>query len=329
MENDGKCRRLGASARDVTRIVFAAWWFAWTTSAAEAAYTADGRKCMASFDIGDGVTKVSECVPFKESGALWCRAEDGAWGVCAELQREDAAGAEEVRNAALALADTKSSASAKSAAMKTLSRASTLSLRLFADQPIEIDGVEVENPIIKYLEMERRYNSAAAPKPSPPPVKSPTRSPPPSPSPSPSPPLILPTPAPASPPSRCAVRSNVRWESPQADGSYEYGMDVYAVLTSGASITSGWEIVFKFSSDDVTLYTNSAYGASVSIAYDPYGVRVFKLRDRGYDATMPLYSTRRVGFNTRARSRRALELSFVQINGERCDIVPSNDVARR
>ena len=97
-------------------------------------------------------------------------------------------------------------------------------------------------------------------------------------------------------------------------------MDVYVVLTSGADISNGWEILFKFSSPDVMLYSNSAYGASASIAYDSSGERMFRLRDRGYDGALALYSTRRIGFNTRARARRALNLSYIQINGEACDI---------
>jgi hypothetical protein len=47
---------------------------------------------------------------------------------------------------------------------------------------------------------------------------------------------------------------------------------------------------------------------------------MFRLRDRGYDGALTLYSTRRIGFNTRARARRALDLSYIQINGEVCDI---------
>ena len=98
-------------------------------------------------------------------------------------------------------------------------------------------------------------------------------------------------------------------------------MDVYVVLTSGAAIADGWEILFKFRAPGVTLYPNSVYGASASMAYDSRGTRMFRLRDRGYDGAVALYVTRRVGFNARARSRRAVDLSYLQINGESCDVV--------
>ena len=269
-------------------------------------YTADGRRCLDRFDVGgDGRTVVSACVPYRDTGVMWCRAEDGFWGACAENVEAavDVAEPNAIRRAAKTLGDPQATNAGKREAMELLDVTSTLVLRVLADEQFEIDGVVTENPLKTYLAARNQPLSAPSPPPSPPP-----------------PPPLPPPPSPPPPSSRCVARTNVRWQSPQADGSYEFGMDVYVVLTSGADISNGWEILFKFSSPDVMLYSNSAYGASASIAYDSSGERMFRLRDRGYDGALTLYSTRRIGFNTRARARRALDLSYIQINGEVCDI---------
>ena len=257
-------------------------------------YTADGRRCLDRFDVGgDGRTVVSACVPYRDTGVMWCRAEDGFWGACAENVEAmvDVAEPNAIRRAAKTLGDPQATNAGKREAMKLLDATSALVLRVLADEPFEIDGVVMDNPLGTYLAAQNQPSSVPLSAPSPPP-----------------------------PSSRCVARTNVRWQSPQADGSYEFGMDVYVVLTSGADISNGWEILFKFSSPDVMLYSNSAYGASASITYDSSGERMFRLRDRGYDGALTLYSTRRIGFNTRARARRALNLSYIQINGEACDI---------
>ena len=275
-------------------------------------YTADGRRCLDRFDVGgDGRTVVSACVPYRDTGVMWCRAEDGFWGACAENVEAmvDVAEPNAIRRAAKTLGDPQATNAGKREAMKLLDATSALVLRVLADEPFEIDGVVMDNPLGTYLAAQNQPSSVPLSAPSPPPP------PPPSPPPPPPPPLSPPPPS-----SRCVARTNVRWQSPQADGSYEFGMDVYVVLTSGADISNGWEILFKFSSPDVMLYSNSAYGASASITYDSSGERMFRLRDRGYDGALTLYSTRRIGFNTRARARRALNLSYIQINGEVCDI---------
>ena len=274
-------------------------------------YTADGRRCLDRFDVGgDGRTVVSACVPYRDTGVMWCRAEDGFWGACAENVEAmvDVAEPNAIRRAAKTLGDPQATNAGKREAMKLLDATSALVLRVLADEPFEIDGVVMDNPLGTYLAAQNQPSSVPLSAPSPPP--------PPPPSPPPPPPPLSPPP----PSSRCVARTNVRWQSPQADGSYEFGMDVYVGLTSGADISNGWEILFKFSSPDVMLYSNSAYGASASIAYDSSGERMFRLRDRGYDGALALYSTRRIGFNTRARARRALNLSYIQINGEVCDI---------
>jgi hypothetical protein len=275
-------------------------------------YTADGRRCLDRFDVGgDGRTVVSACVPYRDTGVMWCRAEDGFWGACAENVEAmvDVAEPNAIRRAAKTLGDPQATNAGKREAMKLLDATSALVLCVLADEPFEIDGVVMDNPLGTYLAAQNQPSSVPLSAPSPPPP------PPPSPPPPPPPPLSPPPPS-----SRCVARTNVRWQSPQADGSYEFGMDVYVVLTSGADISNGWEILFKFSSPDVMLYSNSAYGASASITYDSSGERMFRLRDRGYDGALTLYSTRRIGFNTRARARRALNLSYIQINGEACDI---------
>ena len=114
-------------------------------------------------------------------------------------------------------------------------------LRALALENIELaDGTLASpNPVATYL--ESRASETAAPSP-------PSSSPPPPPPP---PPMKRRRP-------RCAARTDVRWESPQSDGSKEFGMDVYVVLVSGDSITDGWRITFAFASDDVVLFPNSA-----------------------------------------------------------------------
>tara|TARA_B100001559_G_C16386632_1_gene569166 strand:- start:648 stop:959 length:312 start_codon:yes stop_codon:yes gene_type:complete len=102
-------------------------------------------------------------------------------------------------------------------------------------------------------------------------------------------------------------------------------MDVYVVLVSGDSITDGWRITFAFASDDVVLFPNSVYGADASVIYAPeYGGRAFRLRDRGYDATLERYATKRVGFNVRTKSNASgLRLTILEINGDACVIMES------
>ena len=87
----------------------------------------------------------------------------------------------------------------------------------------------------------------------------------------------------------------------------------------------GWRITFAFASDDVVLFPNSAYGADASVIYAPeYGGRAFRLRDRGYDATLERYATKRVGFNVRTKSNASgLRLTFLEINGDACVIMES------
>jgi hypothetical protein len=103
-------------------------------------------------------------------------------------------------------------------------------------------------------------------------------------------------------------------------------MDIYIVLASGESISGGWKILFKFARDGVVLYSSSAYGADARTMYTPEDGRVFELRDRGYDAYIALYSTKRIGFNVRTRSAQSLRLSTLAVNGEDCEIVSESSI---
>ena len=215
---------------------------------------------------------------------------------------------EEALRAAATLAREEASEEERGEARAVLDGASELMLRALALENIELaDGTLASpNPVATYL--ESRASETAAPSP-------PSSSPPPPPPP---PPMKRRRP-------RCAARTDVRWESPQSDGSKEFGMDVYVVLVSGDSITDGWRITFAFASDDVVLFPNSAYGADASVIYAPeYGGRAFRLRDRGYDATLERYATKRVGFNVRTKSNASgLRLTFLEINGDACVIMES------
>ena len=122
---------------------------------------------------------------------------------------------------------------------------------------------------------------------------------------------------------RCESRLSVRWESPQADGSSEFGLDIYTVLKSGRDILDGWNILIQFVSSDVAIDVKSAYGADVRTVATPNG-KMYQLRDRGYDASLSLYSTKRIGFNARTREgTRGLALSYVKMNGDQCSIILS------
>jgi len=235
-------------------------------------WTQDGRRCLNEFDIGGGVM-VKDCVPYKDTGVLWCRAEpDGFWGACAEYTSQDERAREEFGDRG----DFSSST-----------------------PPSSVTGGIGNTP--SYPETRL---SPPPPLPSPPP-------PPPSPR-----RLREPQTTP-----RCVARSNIRWESPQPDGTSEYGMDIYIVLSSGRDIDKGWNVVFNFESDDVALYSGSAYGATARTVRQRDG-RVFELRDRGYDAYISLYSTKRIGFNVRTRSgKRGLSLSNLTLNRETCRVV--------
>ena len=250
-------------------------------------FTKDGRRCDAR-----------GCAAFGETGTAWCVAEeDGKWGACADAFSSSERGRvvwEEALRAAATLAREEASEEERGEARAALDDASELMLRALALENIELaDGTLASpNPVATYL--ESRASETA-----PPPMK--RRRP------------------------RCAARTDVRWESPQSDGSKEFGMDVYVVLVSGDSITDGWRITFAFASDDVVLFPNSAYGADASVIYAPeYGGRAFRLRDRGYDATLERYATKRVGFNVRTKSNASgLRLTFLEINGDACVIMES------
>lgn len=243
--------------------------FAGLAALAEAKWTQDGRRCLPEFDIGGGIM-VKDCVPYKDTGVLWCRAEpDGFWGACAEYSSRDERAREEFGDR-----DDFSSPT-----------------------PSSVTGVIGNTP----SRPETRVPPPPPPSPPPPP-----------------PPRRLREPQ-ATP--RCVARSNIRWESPQPDGTSEYGMDIYIVLSSGRDIDKGWNVVFNFESDDVALYSGSAYGATARTVRNRDG-RVFELRDRGYDAYISLYSTKRIGFNVRTRSgKRGLSLSNLTLNGETCRLV--------
>ena len=264
-------------------------------------FTKDGRRCDAR-----------GCAAFGETGTAWCVAEeDGKWGACADAFSSSERGRvvwEEALRAAATLAREEASEEERGEARAALDDASELMLRALALENIELaDGTLASpNPVATYL--ESRASETAAPSP-------PSSSPPPPPPP---PPMKRRRP-------RCAARTDVRWESPQSDGSKEFGMDVYVVLVSGDSITDGWRITFAFASDDVVLFPNSAYGADASVIYAPeYGGRAFRLRDRGYDATLERYATKRVGFNVRTKSNASgLRLTFLEINGDACVIMES------
>ena len=264
-------------------------------------FTKDGRRCDAR-----------GCAAFGETGTAWCVAEeDGKWGACADAFSSSVRGMvvrEEALRAAATLAREEASEEERGEARAALDDASELMLRALALENIELaDGTLASpNPVATYL--ESRASETAAPSP-------PSSSPPPPPPP---PPMKRRRP-------RCAARTDVRWESPQSDGSKEFGMDVYVVLVSGDSITDGWRITFAFASDDVVLFPNSAYGADASVIYAPeYGGRAFRLRDRGYDATLERYATKRVGFNVRTKSNASgLRLTFLEINGDACVIMES------
>ena len=286
---------------------------------AGATFTTDGRTCAFPKTLRDG-TEVRGCVPYGETGTTWCVAEeDGRWGACGDGRSSAREGVvrEEVMRAAAALAKGAGTSEEEAReARAVLDGASELMLRALALENIELaDGtVASPNPVVTYLE------SRGSKTPIPPP---PRVSPPPPP---PMPPPPMPPPAVKRRRPRCAARTDVRWESPQSDGSKEFGMDVYVVLVSGDSITGGWRITFAFESDDVVLYPNSAYGADASVIYAPeYGGRAFRLRDRGYDATLERFATKRVGFNVRAKSNASgLRLTFLEINGDACAIMESS-----
>ncbi len=259
-------------------------------------FTKDGRRCDAR-----------GCAAFGETGTAWCVAEeDGKWGACADAFSSSVRGRvvrEEALRAAATLAREEASEEERGEALAVLDGASELMLRALALENIELaDGTLASpNPVATYLESRASETAPSSP-----------------PSSSPPPPMKRRRP-------RCAARTDVRWESPQSDGSKEFGMDVYVVLVSGDSITDGWRITFAFASDDVVLYPNSAYGADASVIYAPeYGGRAFRLRDRGYDATLERYATKRVGFNVRAKSNASgLRLTFLEINGDACVIMES------
>jgi hypothetical protein len=297
-------------ARVVVRVVVAC--VVASVGGVGATFTTDGRTCAFPKTLRDG-TEVRGCVPYGETGTTWCVAEeDGRWGACGDGRSSAREGVvrEEVLRAAATLAKKGAGTSEEEAreARAVLDGASELMLRALALENIELaDGtVASPNPVVTYL--ESRGSKTPPPRASPP------------------------MPPPTPPPSvkrrrpRCAARTDVRWESPQSDGSKEFGMDVYVVLVSGDSITGGWRITFAFASDDVVLYPNSAYGADASVIYAPeYGGRAFRLRDRGYDATLERYATKRVGFNVRAKSNASgLRLSFLEINGDACAIMESS-----
>ena len=266
-------------------------------------FTKDGRRCDAR-----------GCAPFGETGTAWCVAEeDGKWGACADAFSSSVRGMvvrEEALRAAATLAREEASEEERGEARAVLDGASELMLRALALENIELaDGTLASpNPVATYLESRASETAPSSP---------PSSSPPPPPPPPP-PPMKRRRP-------RCAARTDVRWESPQSDGSKEFGMDVYVVLVSGDSITDGWRITFAFASDDVVLFPNSAYGADASVIYAPeYGGRAFRLRDRGYDATLERYATKRVGFNVRTKSNASgLRLTFLEINGDECVIMES------
>ena len=273
-------------------------------------FTKDGRRCDAR-----------GCAAFGETGTGWCVAEeDGKWGACADAFSSSVRGMvvrEEALRAAATLAREEASEEERGEALAVLDGASELMLRALALENIELaDGTLASpNPVATYLESRASETAPSSPPSSSPP---PPSSPPSSPPPPPPPPMKRRRP-------RCAARTDVRWESPQSDGSKEFGMDVYVVLVSGDSITDGWRITFAFASDDVVLFPNSAYGADASVIYAPeYGGRAFRLRDRGYDATLERYATKRVGFNVRTKSNASgLRLTFLEINGDACVIMES------
>ena len=102
-------------------------------------------------------------------------------------------------------------------------------------------------------------------------------------------------------------------------------MDVYVVLVSGDSITDGWRITFASRATTWRSFPTARTGADASVIYAPeYGGRAFRLRDRGYDATLERYATKRVGFNVRTKSNASgLRLTFLEINGDACVIMES------
>jgi len=296
-------------------------------------WTADGRSCKWPLELAEGVF-VNECVPYGRDGALWCVAEDdGKWGVCADLDFEASArgkdAMEAAARAATTLAREDSSDEARRQAMEVLESTSTLMLKALARESIEIEGEIVENPVVEFLaKRQRDANGPTTQTPTPSSTTSPpSQRPPPSPPPL-SPPPLSPPPLSPPPPNqpRCVARTDIRWESPQADGSSEFGMDIYMVLASGESISDGWKILFKFARDGVVLYSSSAYGADARTMYAPEDGRVFELRDRGYDAYIALYSTKRIGFNVRTRSAESLRLSTLAVNGENCEIVSESSI---
>ena len=250
--------------RRIWRLVALAGLAAAAEAATMTTWTQDGRRCLPEFDIGGGVM-VKDCVPYKDTGVLWCRAEpDGFWGACAEYSSRDERAQENFST------------------------------------PSSVTGVIGHTP--------SRPETRLSPPPPPPP-----------PSPPPLPPPRRSREPQATP--RCVARSNIRWESSQSDGTSEYGMDIYIVLSSGRDIDKGWNVVFNFESDDVALYSGSAYGATARTVRKRDG-RVFELRDRGYDAYISLYSTKRIGFNVRTRSgKRGLSLSNLTLNGDSCNLV--------
>lgn len=283
--------------------------------------TADGRTCAWPLRLDSGAVAFG-CVPHGDTGVTWCVAEeDGRWGVCADAVDAREVGDVAVREtmaAAATLAEETSSARARAEAMEVLDRASVPLLRSLASENVEIRGTLVANPIAEYLARrglggDARAEARTRLSPAPPPL-------------APAPPPPAPSPPFPSPPrassTTCVVKTDVRWESPQADGSKEFGMDVYVVLTSSESITDGWKMYFKFMSDDVALLPNSEYGADARALYAPESGRVFELRDRGWDAYFAAQSTRRIGFNVRTKAGRwTLVTKTFELNGARCDII--------
>ena len=95
---------------------------------------------------------------------------------------------------------------------------------------------------------------------------------------------------------------------------------------AGSALRDAWRTGQEIrASDDVVLFPNSVYGADASVIYAPeYGGRAFRLRDRGYDATLERYATKRVGFNVRTKSNASgLRLTILEINGDACVIMES------
>ena len=177
----------GARRADARLAVTCALVLAWTCDLRRVHatwYTADGRRCLDRFDVGgDGRTVASACVPYRDTGVMWCRAEDGFWGACAENVEAavDVAEPNAIRRAAKTLGDPQATNAGKREAMKLLDATSALVLRVLADEPFEIDGVVMNNPLGTYLATRNQPLSAPSPPtlspPSPPPSPPPSSSP--------------------------------------------------------------------------------------------------------------------------------------------------------